>query len=527
MKKKYLFIPFIALIVCFSLIMSIGLLAFGESKPGANENLTDKPSFFVDGKINNNYFAEFSKYVNDRFFLRQEFISYNNLLSSKLFNVSGSDSVVLGKDGWLYYESTLNDYSGVNTMSNRDIFAAANNVKLMKEYCEANGIEFAFMVAPNKNSLYSENMPSIKAFNTSYNAKRLHKYFDDFKVNYVDIFKAFSTEPVLYYKTDSHWNVKGAAKAADLVNAVFKKNSNYYGGNFSTIKNGYTGDLYNMLYPSFKGGEDEIIYGGALNYSMITQNAAPDSFIIKTESDNEGSILVYRDSFGNNFYPFIANSYNSATFSRDTVYDLTKDTDFILVELVERNIPWLISNIPVLKSQKVDISLPTASASKVNVVRSKAKSAPFGYDFFSGKLEMMPDDESSVYVSVGEDVYEALITEDNGFAVYLPEGSEPTAVAFTKSGVTLNLSVTLTDDGSKEPANSENGEFDNDKFLAAQNLVGSSIEELYSAIGNPNKSNYLPSCIGVGKDGTLQYNGFTVTTFKDDKGETIKGVFKD
>ena len=68
MKKKYLFIPFIALIVCFSLIMSIGLLAFGESKPGANENLTDKPSFFVDGKINNNYFAEFSKYVNDRFF---------------------------------------------------------------------------------------------------------------------------------------------------------------------------------------------------------------------------------------------------------------------------------------------------------------------------------------------------------------------------------------------------------------------------------------------------------------------------
>ena len=171
--------------------------------------------------------------------------------------------------------------------------------------------------------------------------------------------------------------------------------------------------------------------------------------------------------------------------------------------------------------------MPTASASKVNVVRSKAKSAAFGYDFFSGKLEMMPDDESSVYVSVGEDVYEALITEDNGFAVYLPEGSEPTAVAFTKSGVTLNLSVTLTDDGSKEPANSENGEFDNDKFLAAQDLVGSSIEELYSAIGNPNKSNYLPSCIGVGKDGTLQYNGFTVTTFKDDKGETIKGVFKD
>ena len=171
--------------------------------------------------------------------------------------------------------------------------------------------------------------------------------------------------------------------------------------------------------------------------------------------------------------------------------------------------------------------MPGVSAANVDITLSKGASAPFGYDLWTGRLELTPDDNSGVYISAGQDIYEALITKDNGFAVYLPEGSEPTAVAFTKSGVTLNLSVTLTDDGSKEPANSENGEFDNDKFLAAQNIVGSSIEELYSAIGNPNKSNYLPSCIGVGQDGTLQYNGFTVTTFKDDKGETIKGVFKD
>ena len=527
MKKKYLYIPFIALFLCISLVLSAGLIAFGPSSAGANENLSEIPNIIKDGKLNNSYFAELANYVNDRFFLRQELITANNVLYSKLFGVSGSDSVVLGKDGWLYYESTLDDYTGQNLLSEREIFAAANNVRLMKEYCEANGVEFAFMVAPNKNSLYSENMSSIKAYNTSYNAKRLHNYFENFNVKYVDIFSEFANQPVLYYKTDSHWNIKGAAKAADLVNSIFKKNSNYYGGNFSTIKNGYTGDLYNMVYPKLKGGEDEVIYGGALSYSLVTENIAPDSFLIKTESQNDGSILVYRDSFGNNFYPFIANSYKEAQFSRDTAYDLTKKSDYVLIEIVERNIPWLLSNLPIIESPKIEVSLPGVSAANVDITLSKGASAPFGYDLWTGRLELTPDDNSGVYISAGQDIYEALITKDNGFAVYLPEGVKPTSVAFYKSNIMLNLSANLLDDGSKEPQSSGNGEFDNDKFLAAQNLIGGSIEELYSAIGNPNKSNYLPSCIGVGKDGTLQYNGFTVTTFKDDKGETVKGVFKD
>lgn len=527
MKKKYLFIPFIALIVCISLILSVGLVAFGESKAGANENLTDKPSLFVDGKINDNYFGDFATYVNDRFFLRQELISYNNLLSAKLFGVSGSDSVVLGKNGWLYYQSTLDDYTGVNSLSERDIFAAANNIRLMKEYCESKGIEFAFMIAPNKNSLYSDNMPRIKFYNTSYNAKRLHKYFDDFKVKYVDIFSEFASEPVLYYKTDSHWNIKGAAKAADAVNKLFNKNTNYYSGNFSTIKNGYTGDLYNMLYPGFKGGEDEIIYGDALDYSLVTKNIAPDSFLIKTESEDDGSILVYRDSFGNNFYPFIANSFKEAQFSRDTIYDLTKETDFVLIELVERNIPWLITNLPIFESQKVDVSLPTASKTTLDIIRSKAAKAPEGYDLFSGKLSLTADDNSRVYVSVSDDVYEAILTENGGFSVYLPENAVPAAVAFTKGGVTLSLTANVIDDGTKEPESSANGEFDKEKFDKAQALIGKSVADLYSVIGEPVKKNYLPSCIGDGQDGTLQYNGFSVTTYKDDKGETVKGVYKD
>ncbi|MCI9077389.1 MAG: hypothetical protein HFH68_00515 [Lachnospiraceae bacterium] len=44
---------------------------------------------------------------------------------------------------------------------------------------------------------------------------------------------------------------------------------------------------------------------------------------------------------------------------------------------------------------------------------------------------------------------------------------------------------------------------------------------LKKIIGNPDKSRYCASCYGNGKDGVLSYDGFTVYTFKPDKGKEI------
>lgn len=45
--------------------------------------------------------------------------------------------------------------------------------------------------------------------------------------------------------------------------------------------------------------------------------------------------------------------------------------------------------------------------------------------------------------------------------------------------------------------------------------------DLKKIIGTPNKSRYYASCYGNGKDGVLSYDGFTVYTFKPDKGKEI------
>lgn len=66
-----------------------------------------------------------------------------------------------------------------------------------------------------------------------------------------------------------------------------------------------------------------------------------------TNEQKEHSLLMFRDSFGNALYPFLADSFGHSRFSRKMPYPLTMmqevNADVVIVEIVERNIPYLLS----------------------------------------------------------------------------------------------------------------------------------------------------------------------------------------
>ena len=60
---------------------------------------------------------------------------------------------------------------------------------------------------------------------------------------------------------------------------------------------------------------------------------------------------------------------------------------------------------------------------------------------------------------------------------------------------------------------------------AAKEFEGAPLEDLIAAIGEPESSDYAPSCLGEGEDGNLYYDGFTVYTYRDvDGSETVNYV---
>ena len=258
-------------------------------------------------------------------------------------------------------------------------------------------------------------------------------------VSYVNFFEVFAHEPVLYYQTDSHWNQQGAALAADAINAALGVETDYYAGPFGQKAEPYTGDLFEMLYPAFSGSELEPEYLGELEFTYTGNSTKADSIVLTTQSDADGSILVYRDSFGNLLHPYLAASYGSARFSRSTAYDLTAEYENVVVEIAERNLVYLIQNVPVMVSPQREIDLPQSSgtASVTQKLRSKA---PEGTVLWTGTLENT-DPDSCVYVACGGAVYEAFLTQAGGYAVYLPEGETPDTVAFTLNGQMTTLTL--------------------------------------------------------------------------------------
>jgi len=58
----------------------------------------------------------------------------------------------------------------------------------------------------------------------------------------------------------------------------------------------------------------------------------------------------------------------------------------------------------------------------------------------------------------------------------------------------------------------------------AESCIDKSVQELYALVGEPDSSEYVPSCLGSGEDGNLYYADFTVYTYREGDTETVRVV---
>ena len=442
--KKTLSLLFAALFLALCLIPSLGLLITGGSGAAANQVLAPKPVLLKsDGSLNTAWLEDLSRYVNDRFSLRQEAVTLWARLNAGLLHSSVTDQVILGKDGWLYFSATLPDYTRSNPMSERELWCAARRLWLLQEYAEAQGGQFLFTVAPNKNQLYPEGMPTLAVADGPTNTEALYRKLDEMGIAHLDlhaIFRAADPER-LYFNTDSHWTSRGAALAADAILHALGRESAYFGGSFTSGT--HLGDLYEMLYPTGTETEPDPVY--APGFSFEASSANPDSISISTKSAaGEGTLLMYRDSFGRSLYPYLAEAYGEAFFSRKNDYDPTalQPGGALVIELVERNLRYLLDYTPTMPAPRRDAALARdAQPHDGQMHFVLAKGGPEGYTVLHGDLGgYAPDEDSPIYLDTVLGLYEALPGAE-GFSLCLPEDAAagPVRVLFRHDGALLSL----------------------------------------------------------------------------------------
>ena len=441
MKRKLSSVAFIAVILTICCVPSLGMLLPQQGEAGGNQALARRPALRdAEGKLNAEYPAQMARYLEDNYFLRQDMITAWSALNDRVLHTSISDSVIRGTDGWLYFADTLDDYTGLGPMERRDLFSAARNLSLMREYCEGLGARFLFTIAPNKNSLYPEHMPCFSSLGGGRNAAGLTAGLAEEGVPYLDLFTVFrEQDETLYFTQDSHWNSKGAALAADAVCRELGETSDYFAGPFSPEAD-HKSDLYDMLYPAGRALETDQKYDGELNFTYDSPIRGPDSLTIMTSgASGGGSLVMFRDSFGNLLYPYLADHFASALFSRST-YRVNlaqqREADFVVLELVERNLPYLIQNIPVMPAPARDALRPARTVDTSCGLAAEASDELEGFLLVTGSFPAGGfDEDSPVYLTSGAEWYEAFLLEDGGFGGYVPESAlDSLGVAFLRNG---------------------------------------------------------------------------------------------
>ena len=102
--------------------------------------------------------------------------------------------------------------------------------------------------------------------------------------------------------------------------------------------------------------------------------------------------------------------------------------------------------------------------------------------------------------------------------------SEPAAVDTTTPDPAAESNET-TDPAAESTETAEPEEIGDSLLEIAKGYEGANVDELIAVIGEPNSSDYAPSCLGEGEDGNLYYDGFTVYTYRDTSGaETVNYV---
>ena len=473
MKKRS--VVYIILFFAVCLTPAIGMLLPENSSSSENRTLAAAPVWIRDDKsLNLNILSDAGDYFRDHFGFRSTLVNANARLQSSLFGISTASGVICGTDGWLYYKDSLEDYQGTHQLSDRSLFNIAHSLKMMQDYLDSRLVSFVFTVAPNKNTLYPEHMPYYYRLiaEDRNNLDRLKLYLEGEGVRYTDLKELFlQKEEVLYHKRDSHWDNRGAAMAYEAVMDTLNREHDQYQDIPYEAREDFNGDLDQMLFPESVTPETEYYYQKPDIFAYVGDVGSTfDPKIQAVNPSMPGSLVMYRDSFGNALVPFFANSFGSAFFSRAVPYYLS-DTDLyladtVIVERAERFLPDMAKNPPVITAM---IAFPDKG-----IVDCEGEPDPG--DFNAAAQGMLiriegtvdPDyltDTSRIYLRINEElIYEACpadiskgsTTIDNGFVIYLDAGlvrTGDTAEVLVDDGedlVRISTEVILTEDSLEE-----------------------------------------------------------------------------
>ncbi len=435
--RKYLPTLFFIIFLAVLLVPSLGMFIWGPSESENGEELTMPVIYSEEDGINRNYLSDLGAVFESRFALRKQMVTAYSVITGRVFGTSSQSGVIVGEGDWLFYNDTLADFQRTNILTDRQMHNAVRHLELINEYCSDNGIEFLFVIAPNKNTLYPEYMPYYLLPGEGMSNRQIFDgILNGTSVNYIDFgtYDAFTNpDAVYYFHRDSHWNNTGAAIASDAILSSLGVEHHYYPDDEVFVTEDHMGDLEQMIYPEAVRGEDDTVFAVMPEFTYVTEVESNFDYRIETTASGTGSLLMYRDSFGSGILPFMAEPFANAFFSRANACQITDFTahtpGFLVVEKAERFIYQLATSPSRLPSPARELP---SDAVRIDV--SDLSTVEAGeYITVTGTLpEGSYESDSMILIVSGDSCFEAYPVSD------LTSGAESFQALLEKNSVSTD-----------------------------------------------------------------------------------------
>lgn len=351
-RGKLLVCIFFMLIILPNIIY--GFIPDKYKQNSENRTLKEQPELNLEAI--ETYAKEYEEYYNDNLPFKDILVKLNNEFRYKVLNISPSNYVIKGEDGWLFYDSkykededTLGDYQGTNKYSEEELEVLTKSLLNKKRFLDKCGIELYLFIAPNKSQVYNEYMPS-KYYKNQGESKtdelvdHIKKNTDINIVHPKDELLKLKSDHQLYSKLDTHWTRLGAY--VGYVELMKSMDSKFEYKELSQLKIKATdiksGDLASMI--NMNGKLDDVEYEVEDFKNNISSELVDDTVsgikVYKSNNLNGKKLFMYRDSFASNMIQFISSEFEDSVFLWGSPFseeEIQKEKpDVVVIEVVER-----------------------------------------------------------------------------------------------------------------------------------------------------------------------------------------------
>ncbi len=362
MNRPLRILSLILLLLPLVLPQGLDLLGFADDPQAVEKRRKDPwPPLSLAAMDFKAYAKTLTATYADTFPFRDQIIRTANLLKMALFHQSPMKSVILGRDGWLFFndEMDMEDWLNLTDYSQEELDNAVAIFTARGQWLARQGSSMLVVIAPNKSTVYGEFLPrSYYKLGPSPRLDQLAAAFTRAGIPFLDLRPALESAKAqrrAYWKTDTHWNdwgaLMGCSAMVDTLRARFPamtpldpkdyevREFTSTGGDLSAqmlLENRLTEQFIQMA-PRFTPKAKD---GPQPDYPNPATRPGRQLVVKETGDTRLPKAVFFRDSFSSAAIPFLAEHFRRSVYVWDHRFYpyivQAEKPDVVVFEAVER-----------------------------------------------------------------------------------------------------------------------------------------------------------------------------------------------